>query len=150
MIRIQKILCPLDFSDASRNALRYANEFAQSMNAKITVLHVIQPQPVVADINVPFVPLESEIENNAKAELHQFIREEVSEGVVVEEVLAFGLPSDCIIAQARKEDVDVIILGTHGRTGLSRLLLGSTAETVMRCAVRPVLVVKAQEKEFIC
>ncbi|MFQ3598311.1 MAG: universal stress protein [Chloroherpetonaceae bacterium] len=149
MIHIQKILCPIDFSAPSRNALRYANEFAKAMNAKITVMHVIQPQPIAADVNVPYVPLEIELEKNAKDDLARIVKEEVHDGVLVEQVLAFGLPSDCVIAQARKENVDLIILGTHGRTGISRLLMGSTAESVIRQAARPVLVVKASEKEFI-
>ncbi len=149
MIHIQKILCPIDFSAPSRNALRYANEFAKAMNAKITIMHVIQPQPIAADVNVPYVPLEIEIEKNAKEDLERIVKEEVQEGVVVEQVMAFGLPSDCVIAQAQKENVDLIILGTHGRTGISRLLMGSTAENVIRHAARPVLVVKASEKEFI-
>lgn len=149
MIHIQKILCPVDFSAPSRNALRYANEFAKAMNAKITVMHVIQPQPIAADVNVPYVPLEIELEKNAKEDLARIVKEEVQEGVLVEQVMAFGLPSDCVIAQAQKENVDLIILGTHGRTGISRLLMGSTAENVIRHATCPVLVVKASEKEFI-
>lgn len=149
MINIKKILCPVDFSDASRNALRYANEFAKAMNAKITALHVIQPQPIAADINVPYIPPEAEMEQSAKAELDALVKEIVSQGVLVEQVIAYGLPAEAINAQAEKEDADVIILGTHGRTGLSRLLMGSTAESVMRKAVRPVLVVKAREKDFI-
>ncbi len=149
MIHIQKILCPIDFSAPSRNALRYANEFAKAMNAKITVMHVIPPQPIAADVNVPYVPLEIELEKNAKEDLERIVKEEVQEGVVVEQVMAFGLPSDCVIAQAQKENVDLIILGTHGRTGISRLLMGSTAENVIRHAGCPVLVVKALEKEFI-
>jgi universal stress protein A len=149
MIHIQKILCPVDFSAPSRNALRYANEFAKAMNAKITVLHVIQPQPIAADVNVPYVPLEVELEKSAKEDLERIVKEDVQEGVLVEQVLAFGMPSDCVIAQARKENVDLIILGTHGRTGISRLLMGSTTESVIRHAARPVLVVKAEEKEFI-
>ncbi len=149
MIHIEKILCPIDFSPPSRNALRYANEFAKAMNAKITVMHVIQPQPITADVNVPYVPLEVEIERHAKDDLEKFIQEEISPDILVERVIAFGLPSDCVIAQAKKEDVDVIILGTHGRSGISRLLMGSTAENVIRHASCPVLVVKASEKEFI-
>ncbi len=149
MIHIQKILCPIDFSPPSRNALRYANEFAKAMNAKITVMHVIQPQPIAADVNVPYIPPEVEMEQAAKDDMAHLVREIVSEGVLVEQVLAFGLPSDCVIAQAKKENADVIILGTHGRSGISRLLMGSTAESVIRHAACPVLVVKAEEKEFI-
>ncbi len=149
MINIQKILCPVDFSAPSRNALRYANEFAKAMNAKITVMHVIQPQPITADINVPYIPPEVDLEKNARDDLDHIIKETVHEGVVVEKVIAFGLPSDCITAQAKQENVDVIILGTHGRSGISRLLMGSTAENVIRHATCPVLVVKALEKEFI-
>jgi universal stress protein A len=149
MIHIQHILCPIDFSPPSRNALRYANEFAKAMNAKITAMHVIQPQPIAADINVPYIPPETEMEQAAKDNMAHLIREIVSEGVLVEQVLAFGLPSECIIEQAKKGNVDVIILGTHGRSGISRLLMGSTAESVIRHATCPVLVVKASEKEFI-
>ncbi len=149
MIHIQKILCPIDFSAPSRNALRYASEFAKAMNAKITVMHVIQPQPIAADVNVPYVPLEVDLEKNAREELEHLVKETVQEGVLVEQIIAFGLPSDCVIAQAKKENVDLIILGTHGRTGISRLLMGSTAESVIRHAACPVLVVKASEKEFI-
>lgn len=149
MIHIQKILCPIDFSAPSRNALRYANEFAKAMNAKITLMHVIQPQPITADINVPYIPPEVDLEKNAKEDLERVIKADIHEGISVEPLIAFGLPSDCIIEQAKKEDADLIILGTHGRTGISRLLMGSTAESVIRHAKCPVLVVKASEKEFI-
>ncbi len=149
MIQIRKILCPIDFSPPSRNALRYANEFAKAMKAKITVMHVIQPQPIPTDVNVPYIPTELELEQAAKEDIAHLIRETISAGVLVEQVMAFGLPSECIVQQAKKDDVDIIILGTHGRSGLSRLLMGSTAENVIRHATCPILVVKASEKEFI-
>jgi universal stress protein A len=150
MIRIQHILCPIDFSEASAAALRYAVEFAQVMNAKITFLHVVQPQPITADINVAFVPVELDLEKHAEEDLSTMIQADVPTTIVTEKKVMIAQPTDAIVNMACESDVDFIIMGSHGKKGLERFLLGSTAEAVTRRAPCPVLIVKTHEKEFIC
>ena len=141
MIKIQRILCPVDFSEASRNAVRYAHEFAKGMGSSLVLLNVVEPRPMAVDMSLSYVPLEEDLEEIIKAEREQ--------GVEVEAEVEIGTPSEVIINKSRERDVSLIILGSHGKTGLSRLLMGSVAESVVRKAACPVLIVKAEEKEFI-
>jgi universal stress protein A len=146
MFKICTILCPVDFSDASRKAVRYAREFAVNMRASIVLLHVIDI-PIESLVNN--VQLDEELETSAFQELDALKNELLSEGLQVESLVDIGIPSDVILDQAAKRDVNLIIMGSHGKKGMSRLILGSVAETVMRKAGCPVLIVKSVEKEFI-
>ncbi|ACF14956.1 UspA domain protein [Chloroherpeton thalassium ATCC 35110] len=149
MFTIKKILCPTDFSDVSKNAVRYANEFARSMQANVIFLHVVEPRPIATDMTVAYIPIETDLEKIAEDDLSNLIEEEKVKGISAAKSVMVGHPSDIIIEQAESQDVDLIILGSHGRTGITRLLMGSVAEAVLRKAPCPVLIVKAGEKEFI-
>jgi nucleotide-binding universal stress UspA family protein len=149
MITIKSILCPLDFSDASRNAFRYACEFAKSMGAKIYLLNVVEPRPMAADMTLTYIPVEEDLEKAAQEDLEPLVQEAKTRGIEVEANVMIGIPVDVILAQLADMDVSLLIMGSHGKTGLSRLLMGSVAEGVVRKAGIPVLIVKAQEKEFI-
>ncbi len=147
MITIKKILCPTDFSETSRNALRYAKEFAMAMNAKLILLHVVEPIAATAE-TVPFIS-EAELEKTAREELDTLIRKDCPPSMAVSTLIKVGLSSDVILSAIKSEDIDLVVMGSHGRTGLTRLLLGSVTEAVMRRASCPMLIVKEHEKEFV-
>ncbi|MCS7013454.1 MAG: universal stress protein [Chloroherpetonaceae bacterium] len=147
MIAIKKILCPIDFSEVSHNAILYGKEFACAMGAELILLHVVEPVTMTAE-TVPYVS-EVELERNAKEELSMLVQKECPSTLTVRQLVKIGLAPDTIIRVAEEEDVDLLIMGSHGRSGLSRLLLGSVTEAVMRRAKLPILVVKQEEKEFV-
>ncbi|NTU97527.1 MAG: universal stress protein [Chlorobiaceae bacterium] len=149
MIRIQTILCPVDFSDASRNALRYAKEFARNMHASVYLLNIVEPRPMAVDISLNYVPVEEELEKAASDDLREILGEFSAEGIKAECGVQIGNPSDSILDAIDRLDANLVIMGSHGKKGLSRLIMGSVAETVVRKANCPVLTVKAEEREFI-
>jgi nucleotide-binding universal stress UspA family protein len=149
MITIKSILCPVDFSDAARNAVRYACEFAKSMGSKVYLLNVVEPRPMAADLSMNYIPLEEDLERAAGEDLDEILQEVKKSGIDAEADVMIGTPAEVILEQAGKLDVSLLIMGSHGKTGLSRLLMGSVAEVVVRKANCPVLIVKAVEKEFI-
>jgi nucleotide-binding universal stress UspA family protein len=149
MITIKSILCPIDFSDASRNAYRYACEFARSMGAKVILLNVIEPRPIAADMSLNYIPLEEDLAAAAREDVLPLVSDAQARGIEVSSEVMIGVPAETILQQALDQDVSLLIMGSHGKTGLSRLLMGSVAEAVVRRASIPVLIVKAKEKEFI-
>lgn len=149
MFKIHSILCPVDFSDASRKAVQYAREFASNMGASVYLLNVVEPRPMAVDITLNYVPLEEDLEKAAAADLQVILQELLSAGLRAECAVEFGNPSDVILEKADEYDVNLVIMGSHGKKGLSRLIMGSVAETVVRKANCPVLIVKSEEKEFI-
>jgi len=149
MITIRTILCPLDFSDASKNAFRYACEFAKSMGSKIHLLNIVEPRPLIADMMLTYIPIEEELKTDAEEALLPLVQEARSKGIDIEAHVIAGAPVDTILKCLADYDAGILIMGFHGRTGLSRLIMGSVAEGVIRSAHIPVMVVKADEKEFI-
>jgi nucleotide-binding universal stress UspA family protein len=141
----KRILCPIDFSEGSRAAMRDAVELARPRSAAITLLYVFRP-PVTA-VNATSDMLIGEAvgpaEGEARRELDTWREDALALGATqVETALAPGIPWDQIVRQAEKEHVQLIVMGTHGRTGLHRALVGSVAEKVVRHATCSVLVVR--------
>ncbi|HHE33213.1 MAG TPA: universal stress protein [Chlorobaculum parvum] len=149
MITIKSILCPMDFSEASKNAYRYACEFAKSMGASVVLLNVIEPRPIAADMTLNYIPLEEDLTAAAKEDFIPMIDQCKNAGLDISADVMIGVPAEVILQQTDDLDVSLVIMGSHGKTGLSRLLMGSVAEAVVRKAQVPVLIVKANEKEFI-
>jgi len=149
MITIKSILCPMDFSDASKNAYRYACEFAKSMGSKVILLNVIEPRPIAAEMSLSYIPLEEDLVAAAREDFIPMVKEAETAGIDVSADVTIGLPAESILQHVAELDVNLLIMGSHGKTGLSRLLMGSVAEAVIRKAAVPVLIVKANEKEFI-
>jgi universal stress protein A len=149
MITIKSILCPMDFSDASKNAYRYACEFAKSMGSKVILLNVIEPRPIAAEMSLSYIPLEEDLVVAAREDFIPMVKEAETAGIDVSADVTIGLPAESILQHVAELDVNLLIMGSHGKTGLSRLLMGSVAEAVIRKAAVPVLIVKANEKEFI-
>jgi nucleotide-binding universal stress UspA family protein len=142
MLPIHTILHPTDFSGPSDYAFRLACALARDSGARVVVLHVVLP-PAVA-YGEMMVALETEGEGKAalEAKLRQ-LAQGAGGGVQIEpRVEAVGDPAEVICRTAREGKCDLIVMGTHGRTGLRRLLMGSVAEQVVRKAPCPVLAVK--------
>ena len=147
---IGKILVPIDFSEPSRKALHYAKLFAQQFEASLTVVHAVEPLSYPPDFAVvPLLP--PDVEEARTRELETQLRElaaSVGGGVKVESVIRNGRVWQEIVDYAKATDVDLIIISTHGYTGLKHVLLGSVAEKIVRHAPCPVLVVRDEEHDF--
>ena len=150
MIALKKILMPTDFSEPSRVALRYAQEFADRFGASLNILHVIEdfylPGPS-ADGYMPMPGYFEEMEVRVKAEFDKCLSSEKRQGVVT--TIKRGNPFIEIVRYAKDQDVDLIVMGTHGRGPVAHLLMGSVAEKVVRKAPCPVLTVRHPEHEFV-
>ena len=149
MIEIQKILIPTDFSEYSQHAVKYAVALAQSFKAKLYVVHVWEQSIVAAPTETFYVEIWVEAEKSEKERLNQVTQGLRTEGIDAEPVFVPGTAYIEIVKTAKELDVDLITLATHGRTGLSHLVFGSTAEKIIRLAPCPVLVVKHPEHEFV-
>lgn len=138
MTGFTNILHPSDFSEASQAACDKAVDLARQCGAKLTVLHAYA-EPLMAE-GFAYVPdLRPELEDALSLVAN------VGPTPAVERVLRVGIPAETIVEYARRHNCDLIVMGTHGRTGLSHLLMGSVAEKVVRLAPCPVMVVRQQE-----
>lgn len=151
MINIKNILCPIDYSVYSEKALEYAIEFAEKYQAKLYLIHVLDIR--IYDMNDPDLYNVSIVDKDTidklKERLRRCIREDIKEKISVEAVVVQGVPFTEIIRAAKEYMVDLIVLGTHGRTGLSQAIMGSVAERVVRKSPCPVLTIRHPEHEFI-
>lgn len=143
------ILVAIDFSDSSDNAFFLALGMARKYGAKLVVLHVINEPVDLRGFYVPhisFEKLEEEIEEGAHNMMDSFCREKLADFDNYECLIVPGLPYEQIIGQAEEKGAELIVLGTHGRTGLDHVLFGSTAEKVVRKSSLPVLTVRLEEE----
>jgi nucleotide-binding universal stress UspA family protein len=145
MIEIQRILCPVDFSEHSRRAVDHAIAIARWYGSTVTALHVFSPAPVAAYGPGPVI-LEPMVLTDADrdqllAETRAFIAAEAAPEVAIDAVVRQGYAARGILEQAEGMRADLIVIGTHGRSGFERLVLGSVAERVLRKAGCPVLTV---------
>jgi universal stress protein A len=151
-IDLKKILVPVDFSDASRHALKYAFRLAEAFSAKLTLLYVFAPPPLPllpsADVATHSEILRKDLARVQK-KLIGFSKAGGPGAVAPSEcTIRAGVPSHEIVEIAKSEDVDLIVIATHGYTGWKHFCIGSTAERVVRAAPCPVLVVREKEHEF--
>jgi nucleotide-binding universal stress UspA family protein len=145
-MRLRHILCPVDFSTGSRLALDTAVELAVEAGARLTVAHVHEmPSILHSEAAVAMPALAEKLQAEAGRELEKARGEAQRLGAPeVETALVPGVAWDQIVKLARARDCDLVVMGTHGRTGLEHALLGSVAERVARHAHCPVLVVRPQ------
>ena len=148
---IRSILLPTDFSQCAESALPYAAWLARQMKARLVCLHVVETAlPPVGYAAVaepmPVVDIGGQLEESATRELPKLGEREECAGLDVEEVIVHGDAAGEIVRVARERDIDLIVISSHGRTGWGRMLFGSTAESVVRHAHCPVLVVKPEEQ----
>jgi universal stress protein A len=141
----KRILVPLDFSEQSLRALAYAKTLAKPFAASLDLLHVV-PNPYIADPSGRYTPLPQnfldELEQDARTRLNEVLTPDERKAFSVRSIVKVGDPLFEIVEYARLEHVDLIVMGTHGRTGISHLFLGSVAERVVRTAPCPVLTVR--------
>jgi nucleotide-binding universal stress UspA family protein len=147
-MQFRHILAPTDFSEYSKQAVVTALEWAQKFGAKLTILHVIELPPYPVEGYVPpslSATFMDDLERHATTDLAQVVPEAEKAGVEVVRVVAVGSPYRKIIDMAEAEQVDLIVMATAGRTGFSRLVMGSIAERVVRSASCPVLTIRPHE-----
>jgi universal stress protein A len=148
MQNVKRILVPVDFSDASRQALVYAGELAACFGAELELLHVWDVPPYIppeAMVGVPGTDARSLgqlAREHARDEMARLLADYQGKLPIAETLLESGDPARVIVEVAERRESDLIVIGTHGRTGFSHLLLGSVAEKVVRRATRPVLTVR--------
>lgn len=153
--QLNRILVPVDFSETSKKALEYAVAFAMQFRAKLILLHVIQPVAFPAELGYVPTELADFGETATKAALQKLqalCREhpqQLGGEQAVERVVRQGTPWHEIATAAKESAADLIIIATHGHTGLKHVLLGSTTERVVRHAPCPVLVVREREHDFV-
>jgi nucleotide-binding universal stress UspA family protein len=144
-MEIKKILCATDFSEGSSRALPYAVDMARRYEAKLFIVHVIPVVAKTAGWYVPHVSVDEiyqDMEKSALEELEKSFLDEVAGLKDVERLALKGVPHEEITKFAESHEVDLIVLSTHGRKGVDRVLFGSTAEQVVRSAPCPVLSVR--------
>ncbi len=151
-MNVRSILLPTDFSECARKAVPYAADLARLTGARVVCLHVVEPvvpavgwTPIAEPL--PVADVGEQLEDSASRELPRFARCEEFEGLEVEDLITRGEAAAEIVRAARERGVDLIVISSHGRTGLGRILFGSTAESVVRHAPCPVLVVKPERDE---
>jgi nucleotide-binding universal stress UspA family protein len=155
MIALKKILVATDFSEPSEAALAYGRELARSFGAALTLVHVVEnvlTRAYGVDGGVMMIDpeLQRQIEAAARDHVERNIFEEdrkllKATGVV----LVSNTPAEAIVNFARQSNIDLIVMGTHGRGGVAHLVMGSVSERVVRTAPCPVLTVRHPEHEFV-
>lgn len=144
--QLKQILVPVDFSECTEKALFYAVPFARQFDATLTLLHVVEPPYLPASEMGVLVDVETQDDSRKELEA---LRTRLAATVRCHTMIRKGSAQVEIIDAARELGSDLIILGSHGRTGVERLLMGSTVEKVVRHAGCPILIVRPHEHDFI-
>ena len=151
MLPLRKILCPTDFSEPSYEAIKAAKELARHFQAELFLIHVITPTPFIPEIPAVAAPrlmvAEKEIETYAQKSLARVVEKFELKSDPVHLMVLVGNPADEIVRVAKEEKADMIVIATHGRTGVNRLIFGSVAERTVRLAHCPVLTISSQNAE---
>ncbi len=151
MIALEKILVPTDFSACSDAAVKYGREMCRAFGASLHLLHVVQDpytQPWAAEaFPAPLGEMLNQWQEQARQRLATLLPAEEQAGVTTATVV--GSPFNEIVRYAEEQQIDLIVIGTHGRGGLGHMLLGSVAEKVVRKAPCPVLTVRYPQHEFV-
>jgi universal stress protein A len=141
----EKILTAIDFSESSDFAFEYALTLARQFQAELTLMHVINEPVDLRGFYVPhisFEQLEKEIEEGAEKMMEKFCQTKMGEFTRYTTAVVSGIPYEEILRKAVETGASLIVLGTHGRTGIDHLIFGSTAERVVRSAACPVLTIR--------
>jgi nucleotide-binding universal stress UspA family protein len=153
MIALKHILVPTDFSEPSATALRYGRDLARSYGATLHVIHVAED--LITRYSLDMYPtgvdeMQEDLEKTSRQRLNAMVTDEDRVQLHARtEVWTSNQTAAAIAEYAAQHDVDLIVMGTHGRTGMSHMFMGSVAERVVRTAGCPVLTVRAPEREFI-
>ncbi|MHC4473331.1 MAG: universal stress protein [Planctomycetota bacterium] len=155
-IQLRRILVPTDLSDHSEHAFRHAAALARTTGAELIVLHVVEKfmdhSVLYSDVwpfQKPIKDYYRELEERTARHLEKKLRESVGNDLSYRVTVATGIPAAEIALAASREEVDLLVIATHGRGGIAQALLGSTTERVLRKASCPVLVVRSGETGFV-
>ena len=153
MIVIKNVLVATDYSETAATALAYGRELARSYQATLHVLHVVDDirWRYALDMTPALMAgVQESLEDAARTQMHDLVTADDRRRLHAHAVVRTALSAaDAVADYARTAGIDLVVVGTHGRGGLSRLLLGSVAERVVRVAPCPVLTVRATERDFI-
>jgi len=142
---INSILVPIDFSVHSKNALKYAVPLARQFDASLHLVYVVEPTIYPADLGFGQVVLpgiEDELRQKGQEELDELIAQEIGRTVKSTSAVRTGTPSQEILAEADERGIDLIVMATHGHSGVEHMLFGSTAERIVRKSRCPVLTIR--------
>jgi nucleotide-binding universal stress UspA family protein len=142
-IQVKTILVPTDFSEGSLAAMRYAMGLSELLGTRVIFLHVVEPPAYGIELTGTYPGIAPEVTKKLAEMMHDWVEQVIVRGARVEWYIETGSAFAEILAAAARYGADLIVLGTHGRTGLSHLLLGSVAARVVQHAPCPVLTVKA-------
>jgi nucleotide-binding universal stress UspA family protein len=149
MLPVKRILWPTDFSEASYQALQAAVEAAQAFQAELYMLHVIPPIPALTGPESPasfdVSRYQAELEKSAERLMREVREKRITADMRVHHLISQGNPPLEIAREAEEKKIDLVVISTHGETGLKHLLFGSVAEKVMRHVTIPILVIHAGE-----
>ena len=151
MLPIRRILFPTDFSEYADHAWSYALTFAQEFGAEVHLLHVVAPPPRLAEayaVNFDPEKMVKALAGEANASMDRTVEAAKSWGLIFRREVRVGVDFREIIDYVTKHDIDLIVMATHGRTGLAHALLGSVAEKVVRKSPCPVLTIKHPTMKF--
>lgn len=148
MLEIQRLLVPVDFSGFSDGAVKFAAAMAANFNAEMIIFHAISEDEVekIAESRVPRYPIDmiyADMETELATHVGKLVAPSELEGLRVRYAVSSGTAAREIVEAAKLHKVDLIVMATHGRTGLSHVLMGSIAEQVMRLAECPVVTMKS-------
>jgi len=146
---IRRILVPIDFSIHSKNALRYAVLLAEKFEASLHLIYVVEPTIYPADLGFGQVVLpgvEEELRDKGADELRVLISREIRKRVKATSAVRTGKPHQEILLEAEEKGADLIVVATHGHTGVEHMLFGSTAERIVRNAKCPVVTIRPDAK----
>ena len=150
-MQIKTILFPTDFSQGARAAMDYAISLAQDYKAKLILLYVVQDISIAEwyiPSSISAADLVEDMQKSASREMEKWAAEAATKAKDVEQLVVRGVPFVEIIRTAKDKNADLIVIGTHGRTGIDHMLFGSTAEKVVRKSGCPVLTVRMAGREF--
>lgn len=148
MKKIESIMVPIDFSDTLNMLIEYAIMFAKKFDAKLYVVHIVEDFSKFSSISVPHISMDNvmeEVYNAAKVELEKLGDEKLEGNVKYEFMIDKGVAYKEILEFADEKSADLILIGTHGMSGLDRVLFGSTAERVVRGAKCPVIMINPHQ-----
>ena len=153
MIQLKRILVPTDFSEHSANAMKYACALAEKFSSELHLLHVLQDLvAMVPEPGLAFPPpgdYMNELKTSAEEAMKKLPDSSSPQTGAIVRATRQGPPFLEIIRYAKTNDIDLIVMGTHGRSGLAHMLMGSVAEKVVRKASCPVLTVRPDQHQFV-
>jgi nucleotide-binding universal stress UspA family protein len=144
-IEVKTILVPTDFSEGSLDAMRYAMRLAELLGSRVVFLHVVEPLAYGPELTASYPVFDPGLTKKLAEMMHDWVEQVKVQGIAVEWHVELGSSFSEILAAAARYGADLIVMGTHGRTGVGHLLLGSVAERVVQHAPCPVLTIKASK-----